>query len=298
MQYGQHEQLGHQSIELKNEYLRCVVRADLGGSIISLEKNGRSVLRSVDPQKISTARQSGSFALVPFSNRIGHATLQWMGTDHPLIRNNADEPHAIHGVGWQRPWNVLEQSDHFTLLSYEHRADGGWPFDFDASQAIQLKGCELHQTLSITNQDSKPTPVGLGWHPYFIKRKNTRIEFDATSRWEMGEDKLPTHSTASTGLNRACDGLTIDHCFEGWTGFAKISDQEFSITVKSNLHRLVVYTHPGIDSVAVEPVSHVNNALKLMASTPNAQHAYGVTVLEPGESISAYMSTMIEDGAN
>ena len=68
--------------------------------------------------------------------------------------------------------------------------------------------------------------------------------------------------------------------------------------MKSNLQRLVVYTHPGIDSIAVEPVSHVNNALNLMASTPDAQHAYGVTVLEPGESISAYMSTMIEEGTD
>lgn len=284
----------HQLIELKNEQLTCAIRADLGGSILSLLSHGRSVLRAVDLQRITSARQSGSFALVPFSNRIGHATLQWMGTDHPLIKNNADEPHAIHGVGWQRAWNVLEQTSDFTLLCYEHKADTGWPFDFDASQAIQLKGNELHQTLSITNQDHRATPVGLGWHPYFVKRANTRVEFSATSRWEMGEDKLPTHSNPSDGLNQSCTDLTIDHCFEGWSGAVKITDELFKIYVSSNLKRLVCYTHPGIDSIAVEPVSHVNNAINMIASNAGSHTDFGVTVLKPGESMSAHMSIVIE----
>ena len=288
----------HQGIVLQNDHMRCVISADLGGSIICLEMDGRSVLRGVDIQKIKSAREAGSFPLVPFSNRIGHATLQWMGTDHPLIRNNADEPHAIHGVGWQRPWNVLEQGEYFTLLSFEHRADGGWPFDFDASQAIQLKGNELHQTLSITNQDSKPTPVGLGWHPYFIKRENTQITFQAKARWEMGEDKLPTHSIVSEGLNQVCSDLKIDHCFEGWVGETKITDEDFNITLKSNLSRLVVYTHPGINSIAVEPVSHVNNALNMKPTNGSVHNDYGITVLQPGESISAYMSLTIEKGSS
>jgi len=284
----------HKELILFNEGLRCIIRPDLGGSIVSLQLDGRSILRPVDQQKITSSRQSGSFALVPFSNRIGHATLYWMGTSHPLIKNNADEPHAIHGVGWQRAWSVLEQTDQFILMSFEHRADGGWPFAFDASQAIQLKGRELHQTLSITNQDSKPTPIGLGWHPYFVKRKNTRIEFKATSRWEMGEDKLPTHPTASSGLNQQCSGLTIDHCFEGWDGSVKIIDEEFAINVKSNLTRLVVYTQPESNSLAVEPVSHVNNALNMKPAIGHDPGEYGITTLQPGESISAYMSITIE----
>ena len=67
-----------QEIELKNEHLRCVIRADLGGSIVALEMDAGPVLRVVDSQHIKSARQSGSFALVPFSNRIAHATLSWM----------------------------------------------------------------------------------------------------------------------------------------------------------------------------------------------------------------------------
>ena len=40
---------------------------------------------------------------------------------------NAPEPHAIHGVGWQRPWSVLDSDDSFAMLAYEHRADASWP---------------------------------------------------------------------------------------------------------------------------------------------------------------------------
>ena len=48
------------------------------------------VLRSTLPAaQLSSARQSASYPLVPFSTRIAHATLQWQGTQHPLVRNNA-----------------------------------------------------------------------------------------------------------------------------------------------------------------------------------------------------------------
>lgn len=283
-------------VELSNAQLRCVIRPDLGGSILALQALRPSpipVLRERVGDQIKHARQAASFALVPFSNRIAQATLHWRGTDHPLIRSEGDEPHAIHGLGWQRIWTVLEQSDVHVLLSLEHRADDGWPFDFDASQFIQLRGSEIHQTLSITNQDAKPTPVGLGWHPYFVKRKNTLITFKATSRWEMGEDKLPTFALPSQGLNQNCLDLFVDHCFEGWDGVLTLQDDTFHICVTSNLNRLVVYTHPELDSVAIEPVSHVNNALNLMKNQHLSAKDLGVTILESGQSISAHMCTAV-----
>jgi aldose 1-epimerase len=98
-------------------------------------------------------------------------------------------------------------------------------------------------------------------------------------------------------MHQACSNLAIDHCFEGWVDTLKIEDEQFAIKVKSNLHRLVIYTHPGLDSIAVEPVSHVNNAINMNVLRPDSENKYGITVLEPGESISAYMSIEIEKGS-
>lgn len=288
--------------------MRCSIVPSLGGCIAGLWLNGLPVLRATPLAALSTARQSGSYPLVPFSNRIGHASLQWQGTSHPLLRNNGDEPHAIHGVGWQRPWAVLEQSATHAMLSFEHAPDAAWPFAFDASQVFQLGPGTLSLTLGITNQSSQPAPVGLGWHPYFVKRPGSRLRFVATGRWDMGADKLPTQHHPATGLDVDCATLDVDHCFDGWQGQVLLQDEVLRTRVSANLTRLVVYTHPTRDFVAIEPVSHVNNALNLMAQWPPGRlgapgvqadaHAVadllGVQVLAPGESLSAQMTIATE----
>jgi aldose 1-epimerase len=280
-------------VSLQSGALRCEVVPQLGGCVAGLWLGDLPVLRSTPAAQLASARQSGSYPLVPFSNRIGQATLVWHGTDHPLVRNNGDEPHAIHGVGWQRPWAVLESDAQYALLAYEHRPDGSWPFAFDASQTFRVRGNALEMTIALTNQSAQPAPAGLGWHPYFVKRERSRVAFEATGRWEMGPDKLPTARQPSTGLDAECRFLDVDHCFDGWDGMAQLRDERLHIRIRSSLSRLVVFTNATRDFVAIEPVSHVNNAVNLFAAGRNADEL-GLRVLQPGESMMAQMSIEVE----
>jgi aldose 1-epimerase len=281
-------------IALQAGPLRCEIAPALGGAISGLYLGDIAVLRSSSTDALTSARQAGSYPLVPFSNRIGHACLTWAGTRHPLVRNNGDEAHAIHGVGWQRPWTVLEADEHFARLSYQHLPDASWPFAFDTSQDFKLNTRQLEMTLSITNRSDAAAPVGLGWHPYFVKRSGCRIAFEANGRWEMNAEKLPTHQLAASGLDADCALLDVDHCFEGWTGVLHLRDEALQMRVSSSLQRLVVYTNPTRNFVAIEPVSHVNNALNLMASSGFSAESLGVRVLQAGESMSAQMSIHVE----
>ncbi len=273
--------------------LRCEIVPSLGGCIAGLWRGDVAVLRSPGAGGLHAARQSGSYPLVPFSNRIAHATLAWEGTNHPLVKNFGTEPHAIHGVGWTRAWDVIEANDRFALLSYQHKPDGSWPFAFDTTQAFRLSDNALEMTLSITNQSPLATPVGLGWHPYFVKRANSRIAFHATGRWEMDAQKLPTHRSASTGITAACATLDVDHCFDGWSGELHLQDDLLHTRVTSNMQRLVLFTNAAQDYMAVEPVSHVNNAINLMAQGIADAEALGVEVLHPGESMTREMTVLI-----
>lgn len=282
------------TLTLRNGDLLCDIKPELGGSIAGLWLGTEPVLSSLPGDQMQTVRQSASYPLVPFSNRIGHGQLQWAGTSHPLIKNFEPEPHTIHGVGWQRPWAVLESTEQFALLSFEHKADAAWPFDFDCSQAFKLEAGALEMTLSITNQSPVAAPVGLGWHPYFPKRPGTEVQFSATGRWEMGSDKLPTHREAHPGLHQTLESLTVDHCFDGWGGVLTLHDSVLRVRVSSALSRLVVYTTPQRDNIAVEPVSHVNNALNLMAQTGAAGGDLGVVVLQPGQTYSCEMRIDVE----
>lgn len=281
------------TICLENGPLRCELRPDLGGCVAGLWWNGEPVLRSTPGADLTAARQSASYPLVPFSNRIAQARLVWDGTGHPLVRDDLAQPHAIHGLGWMRPWEVLEQDTHSLLISHEHRAESQWPFAYDASQTFRLLPNALEMTMGITNQSQQAAPVGLGWHPYFVKRQDAHIEFEASGRWEMGNDKLPTERLAHAGLRTHCTDLDVDHCFDGWTGSARLRDARFDIRLESSLRFLVVFTHPSRDNVAVEPVSHVNNALHLQAQGIDPG-SLGVRVLAPGESFSAHMRIDIQ----
>jgi aldose 1-epimerase len=284
-------------LSLRAGELRCDIHPGLGGSLAGLWLGNEPVLDSADPATMTSVRQSASYPLVPFSNRIGYGQLHWSGTSHPLVTNFAPEPHTIHGVGWQRPWAVLEADDQMALLSFEHRSDASWPFDFDSSQAFKLDAHGLDMTLSITNQSDVAAPVGLGWHPYFVKREDTQVQFAATGRWEMADDKLPTHSLAHTGLHQATRDLTVDHCFEGWAGELRLEDSVLRVRVTSALRHLVVFTTPQRGNIAVEPVTHVNNALNLMAQTGASAADLGVIILQPGETYACSMRIDVERAA-
>jgi aldose 1-epimerase len=280
-------------IRLQAGTLACDIAPRLGGCIAGLWLGDLPVLRSTPAAQLTSSRQSGCYPLVPFSNRIGQATLEWQGTRHPLVRNNGAEPHAIHGVGWQRPWEVLESDGQSALLSYEHRPDASWPFAFDCSQGFRLREHTLAVTLSLTNQSGQPAPAGLGWHPWFVKRPRSHIAFRAAGRWEMGDDKLPTQRRPNPGLDADCAALDVDHCFDGWDGVVQLHDELLRIRLTATLTRVVVFTNGTREHIAIEPVSHVNNAVNLLQSGSDAAQL-GLVTLQPGESCSAQMAIEVE----
>lgn len=269
-------------IVISSDDLRLHVRPELGGCIEGLWWKELPVLRSSTAGSLQNVRLSACYPLIPFSNRVAQAKLVWNGTSHPLVKNFAGEEHSIHGIGWQRSWEVLEQSDDFCMLSLEHAADRTWPFAFDASQTFRLHGDALEMTMSITNQSPQAAPVGLGWHPYFVKRAASRIAFEASGMWQMSHEKLPTDLQDSQGLNQDCANLAVDNCFEGWSGATDLRDEAMQIRIDSDMRRLVVFTNAEKDFVAIEPVSHANNAMNM--GNPKESAARGVVTLEPGQS--------------
>lgn len=281
-------------VTLRSSELLCEIKPELGGCISGLWWKGIPVLRSTVAQGLHSVRQSASYPLVPYSNRVGNALLQWQGREYPLVRNWQPDPHSIHGVGWERPWLVQEATGTHTQLVYEHRSDDAWPFDFEASQTIRIDANALEMGVSITNRCASVVPVGLGWHPYFVKRVDARVRFDATGRWEMGDDKLPTHRAISTGVDGACASLEVDHCFDGWNGMVQLHDAELHVRMVSSLNHLVVYTTPERDTIAIEPVSHVNNAVNRMAHGTEGMQELGVRALQPGDTFSATVRIEVE----
>ena len=110
----------------------------------------------------------------------------------------------------------------------------------------------------------------------------------------MGADQLPTHRTASRGLDGDCAALDVDHCFDGWNGVVNLRDELLQSRLSANLHRLVVFTNDRRDFIAIEPVSHVNNAINMAGTTPETARDLGVQTLQPGASMTAQMRIEVD----
>src|SRR5512144_3354357 len=118
---------------------RIGIAPRVGGAIASFAFDGQDVLRPTSAGA-SDVRAHACWPLVPYSNRIAHARLEHAGRVHALARNFNDHPHAIHGVGWQRPWTLAPRDAVRARLVLDHMPAGdgalAWPWPFRATQTF------------------------------------------------------------------------------------------------------------------------------------------------------------------
>lgn len=278
-------------IELKHGPLRLTVCPALGGAITCLSLDGIDLLRPWDGA--DSVRRTSCFVLAPFSNRIGGAAFEYEGVRYPLRRLSEDHPLPIHGVAWKRRWTVTEQDPSSATLRVVHRADGDgaldWPFAFELEHRLELTEDHVELQLNLRNTDTRTMPAGLGWHPYFLRRGGCRLHFSAGSVWLNDDEGLPSKRIEiparwDFSAARPLHEPGLDNCFAGRREPVSIHwpEEGIDLTMQASeaLDHLVVFTPAGMDFFAVEPVSHVNNALCMEDPVAN-----GVCALAPGETM-------------
>ncbi len=273
------------SFELHAGALRLALRPDLGGCIAGFWHRDTPILRSTEPDALSASRASACYPLLPYSNRLGYRKFRWKGHEHTTQPNFDANPHSLHGVGWQRPWEIVSSSVLEVVLRLRHQGDADWPFGFEATQYFTLTPQSMHVEMVFTNSAEIAQPVGLGWHPYFVKRARSRLHIELAERWDSDATQLPVRKVAQPGIDSDVSHLAFDNCFEGWRGPARIRDEKLSLQLSSSLSRLVVFTPQDRDYFCVEPVSHVSNAIHM--ADPSA---HGLRTVAPGESFEASMT--------
>ncbi len=282
-------------LHLQDGEASVVVTPEYGGAILGWMSDRTPVLRRPVPDAVlrGDVRGFACFPLVPFCNRIAFARFAWQGHTHLLDRNFGDQPHAIHGVGWQRPWSVQHVSRRSTTLALRHDAAGdragAWPFPFDAELSYALTGASLRIAMAVTNRHGGPAPAGIGLHPYFPRGAGVALQFEAAGVWINDHDTLPTrHDTVPLEWYHA-NGLPagsarLDNCFTAWNRNARIDGIAGGVTIAADaaFRHLQVFTPPQADFFCVEPVSHVPDAIN-RGDLPPGQ---GMHVLQPGEALS------------
>jgi aldose 1-epimerase len=273
----------------------------VGGAIAAYEWNGAPILRPTRAEALGAGavQEFACYPLVPFSNRIANATLRWDGDAFALPRYLPADPHAIHGNGWQRPWDIVEVESGHALLELVHEPAGGhaheWPFPFRARQAFELVDKALTLRLDIVNTGGMTFPFGLGWHPFFPRAAAMELEIHTGGVWLTDATHLPTQHAAvppdwDFTVPRAIGTTTLDHCFTGWRAPAMIRWPERGLAVEMSADaacdHLVVFIPQDGDFIAVEPVTHMTDAFNRAAI---GQTDTGTRLLAPQASFSCTM---------
>lgn len=297
-------------LQLSAGQLHLALTPEVGGSIASFSRRWREDGARREVHWLRPASAEGlarrdplamaSFPLLPFCNRIREGRAQFEGRQIQFPPNHpaADSPHPLHGIGWQRPWQVVSSGRSEAVLGLQVPASAAWPWAFSARQTFELDDKGLQVTMALTNEDSAAMPAGIGHHPYFPHEAGTRVRMPATAMWEGDAEVMPTRLVESDAVRRLREGvvlgeLDLDNNFTGWDHWARVDwpaerqgpARSVLMEAEAPLDYFVVYCPRGADHFCAEPVSQCTDWLNLLPV--HGREPLGGARLEPGQTLTA-----------
>lgn len=259
-----------QSNDEHGDVTTVVLDAQQGGVVVAYSTHTAAGI--VDWFTPANAEHPACFAMVPFCSRIANSEFSFENHEVSLTPNNLPEPHAIHGHGFQRAWQVQAQHPNEVVLMYEHEPDA-WPWGYRATARYALQGMYLQVEVSVENLSTHNMPVGLGLHPFFSRASGAELQADVAYWLQLNTQLLPTALRplpAELDLRRGLKlgRFELDHVFTGWQVAAllkwpaveKSELPERRLALQSSCPYLVVWAPPGQDFFCVEGVSNLPDA--------------------------------------
>ena len=232
-----------------------------GGAFAALAWQGQDILVPLPLGADPTASFAGAFVMAPWANRLDAGQLPFAGTTHQLRVNRSEDNTAIHGLARDRPWQV-ERADATSAVLVQQVDDP--PFNCLARLEVGLAAAGLHLALSLRNLAPWPVPMGLGWHPFFVRPAGTRLRFAATALLGRDARCLPVAVQPSHGVDGAePDYEGLDTHFTGWDGVVELLRPGLALRLCAEgawAHNLQVFAPAGSGVLCAEPVSHVPDA--------------------------------------
>lgn len=275
------------TITLTSDAARMHIAPQEGGRIAQLEARvGDAWLPLLIAPPASPADAGafawGSFAMLPWPNRIAGAQFSFRGVTYALAANR--DGHALHGLGAQRAWTVDEETDRTCVLSLDLGA-AGWPLGGTATQRYEATGSGVTMEIELRARDAA-YPAGAGWHPWFrrnVSGSEARIALDAGSYYELDVmiptgRVLPVDATRDLRDGPALGDRRLDDCYRDVRSPIVVSWGDVSVEMRrdAGTSHAVVYTPE--HAVCVEPQTCAIDAFNLAARGIDA----GVRIVAPG----------------
>ncbi|AJW44946.1 MULTISPECIES: aldose 1-epimerase [Ralstonia] len=241
--------------------------------------------------------KAGCYPLLPFSNRIRDARFPWNGrTVH--LAPHPGQPHAMHGLAHARAWDVEQHTASSIVLGLRYAPEpGNWPWPLTATQTFVLSEQGLDAVMTLCNDGDSSMPAGGGFHPYFTRTADTRVQFDARTMWptDAGEVALRRERVAPREDFRQLRALpeALSVYYSDWQQQAVLARAEGTLTLDAEgaLDHCILHAPGGQSYFCLEPVSHVADAVNLAAQ---GWQGTGLRALEPGQTLSLRMRLRID----
>ena len=304
-------------IELAYGGYRMQAVPELGGQVISLEKNGVEAFNvPTDPELFVAKSTSYGLPILFPPNRIDGGRFVTPTREYQFAINEPARGNSLHGFLHKRPWKLVKAEKGTLQMEYAADAETDfyqyYPHIFRAALNYQLSEAGLYQEVCIENQGDEPMPIGLGFHSAFKVDEQSLIRVSVGRRILMGERMLPTGELRELNEEEArlrAEGLTPvawsmdDHYtaepmevdgkpFHG--AIVERADGRIFYEVDPFYQHWMIWNSNQVGNlICLEPQNWRVNAPNLVSEGMSGQEA-GFCQLQPGKALKVYTRLWIE----
>lgn len=193
-----------------------------GAAIAQLRHRGRDLVVPFDPA-LPIPDYRGIIA-APWPNRVADGAYRWKGVVQHLPLNEPGRDNALHGLVFDRLWEMETHDAESLTLRCRVDAANGYPSSLAVAAEYRLDADGLHCTVTATNTGMAAAPYGVCPHPYLVAGPapldDWALHVDAGSFLNVTPDRLlPVALQPVDGhvfdfrTPRSIGATEIDHAF-------------------------------------------------------------------------------------
>ncbi len=266
-----------------------------GGSLQKLILKNKHIIKLLDPEERKQLFTSS--ILFPFAGRVKNNQYNFQGNSYNLMTNQKGESMALHGFVYNKTFEVVastleEQYAAVSLKYIESEETAGFPYKYSITLNYKFTQSSVDLDVLVANEDAKPFPFSIGWHPYFRSSnlQESVIKLESNEQIVFGKDMTPngTEYIQTSEINLA--NKKLDNGYLLNNKVAQFITPDYKLNISSNASSeqyLQLYT-PENDSniIAIEPLTapanSFNNQMGLQVLEPNRTYklTFGVSMDE------------------
>ena len=247
---------------------KAMICLDQGGRLSDFVFENIQILAPYQPA--SYKDNYASSVLFPFTNRLKDGEYSFNDSKYTLDRNEVDKNNALHGVVYNKKFTCIHSTltSESASVSLQYKDDGtakGFPFKFNLELTYTLNKSGINLSVNVFNEDEKPFPFSLGWHPYFKSEDldNSAINFKSNTKYLFDQQYIISGTMPlDVEMPFHLKDVKLDDSYELETNEIEFATPAygFKITSTSKDNFLHLYTPDQPNVISIEPMTGLGNS--------------------------------------